>query len=405
MENTFRLSDNALGMQASEIRELMKLASKPGIIAFGGGSPDGLRFPFAEVADIEKDWSEAKKRAAFQYGATNGYPPLLEHLRKRMEAYGIDMTDQSIITTTGAQQGIYLMAKALINPGDTIIVESPTFIGALASFKSLRANFEWAPLDSDGISIDATETILKRLAKENRLPKFIYTIPNFQNPSGITLSQAKRKALLELAIKYNVPILEDDPYGELYFEGTAADYKSIKSLPGAKDMVIYLNTFSKILSPGMRLGWITGPSKIIGQIEIAKQSVDACTSSYTQVIASDYLEKGYVNGYVDKMREVYHSKCSMMMLALEKYMPKEVSWSKPTGGFFVWITLPKNIGSKALFTAALKRNVAFVTGSPFTEEGKGDGYARIAFSNCSLEDIEKGVKLLGEAMQEVAAGK
>jgi DNA-binding transcriptional MocR family regulator len=402
---TFRLSDNALGMQASEIRELMKLSSKPGIIAFGGGSPDGLRFPFAEVSEIEKEWSETKKRAAFQYGATNGYPPLLEHLRTRMISYGIDMNDQSIITTTGAQQGIYLMAKALLNPGDTIIVESPTFIGALASFKSLRAVFEWAPLESDGISIEATKAILQRLKKEERLPKFIYTIPNFQNPSGITMSQNKRKALLELAIEYGVPILEDDPYGELYFDGSASDYKPIKTLPGAKGIVIYLNTFSKILSPGMRLGWITGPSSLIGQLEIAKQSIDACTSSYTQVIASDYLEKGYVNGYVDKMRDVYRSKCAMMLLSLGKYMPKSVSWSKPTGGFFVWLTLPGNVSSRALFNAALSRNVAFVTGSPFTEEGKGDGYARLAFSNCTLEDIEKGVKLLSEAFQEVAAGK
>ncbi len=400
MNQLYKLSDNAVGMQASEIRELMKLSAKPGIIAFGGGSPDSLRFPFDEVATIVSAWTEEKRRAAFQYGATNGYPPLLNGLRARMAAIGINMDAQDVITTTGAQQGIYLIAKTLINPGDAVIVESPTFIGALASFKSLRASIEWAPVESDGLSINAVKLILEKSIKNGKLPKFIYTIPNFQNPSGITMSQRKRKELLALALEYGVLILEDDPYGELYFDGSATDYLPIKALSGAENIVIYLNTFSKILSPGMRLGWVTGEESFIRQLEIAKQSIDACTSTYTQVIAADYLEKGFVNGYVSKMRDVYRSKCAMMLLSLEKHMPPDVAWSKPVGGFFVWVTLPDRVSSRSLFATALERGVAFVTGSPFTEEGKGDQYMRLAFSNCSNEDIERGVKILGELLAE-----
>ncbi|MFH0921500.1 MAG: PLP-dependent aminotransferase family protein [Fibrobacterota bacterium] len=395
----FRYSDNARHMQASEIRELMKLASRPGIIALGGGSPDGKSFPVAEVAGILKGLTDAETRAAFQYGTTGGYPPLLEQLRKRMAGQGLSLAGQQVQITTGAQQGLYLTAKALLNPGDTVLLESPSFIGAVAAFKSLRADLAWAPLQNDGMDVSAAEAILKKLSAEGRLPKFIYTIPNFQNPAGLTMSQAKRKALLALALHYNVPILEDDPYGELYFEGMAADYAPIKKLPGAESCVLYLNTFSKILSPGMRLGWITGPEALVAQLEIAKQSVDACSSSYTQVIAERYLAKGFVQGYVEKMRDIYRSKCNLMLLALKKHLPPQASWSVPQGGFFVWVTLPEGISARTLFDRALKRNVAFVTGAPFCEAGKGDHYARLAFSNASFDDIEKGVQIIGQEMK------
>ncbi len=397
----FKLSENARNMQASEIRELMKLASKPGIITFAGGNPDSTGFPVHEVTGIINNWNDQKNRAAFQYGATNGYPILLDLISKRMLSKNIPMEGQKNIITTGAQQAIYLMSKMLINPGDKIIVESPSFIGAIASFKSLRADIEWVPLEEDGISVIELEKTLLRLIKENKLPKFIYTIPNFQNPAGLTMSQDKRRAFLDLALEYSVPVIEDDPYGELYFEGKEKDYAPIKTLPGGEDAVVLINTFSKILSPGMRLGWITCCSEVAAQAEIAKQSVDACSNSYTQVIAADYLENGYVDSYVNSMRKVYGEKAICMLSALKNHLPQECSWSKPKGGFFIWITLPEQIGAKALFDSCIRKNVAFVTGHAFCEPGKGDHFIRLAFSNASILDIEKGIEIIGKTMKEM----
>ena len=399
----FKLSDNARGMQVSEVRELMKMGSRPGIINLAGGNPDAESFPVREVTGIIDAWTDAKARAAFQYGATSGYPPLLDLLARRMHAQGVPMQEQKILVTTGAQQALYLTAKTLINPGDTILVESPTFIGAIAAFKSLRAELEWVPLEEDGLSITETEKTLKRLLKENRVPKFIYTIPNFQNPAGLTLSQEKRRALLQLALEYAVPILEDDPYGELFFEGKREDYLPIKVLDGAEKSVILVNTFSKILSPGMRLGWITGDESIVAQAEIAKQSVDACSNSYTQVVAADYLETGMVETYVQSMRAIYREKAQCMLAALGKHMPPSCTWSTPKGGFFIWVTLPQNIGAKALFEQCIKKNAAFVTGHAFCEAGKGDRYIRLAFSNSTLTNIEKGVEIIGNTMKEMSA--
>lgn len=396
----FRLSDNAKGMQASEIRELMKLASKPGIITFAGGNPDGAGFPVNEVTSIINQWSETKAKDAFQYGATTGFPPLISLLQKRMQAQGLSMSGQKVLITTGAQQALYLLAKSLINPGDTIIAESPSFIGAIAAFKSLRADIRWVKLESDGMAIPDLKNTLQKLAQESRLPKFIYVIPNFQNPAGLTTSQAKRRQILDLALKFGVPIIEDDPYGELFFSGIAEDYSPIKKLSGAEEAVVLINTFSKILSPGMRLGWMTGSESLVGQAEIAKQSVDACSNSYTQVVAADYLEKGYVEGYVKSMRQVYGEKAACMLSAMEKHFPGACSWSKPKGGFFIWVTLPTSIGAKALFEACIKKNVAFVTGHAFCEAGQGDRFIRLAFSNAPLSNIEKGIEIIGQTMKE-----
>lgn len=396
----FRISDGAKAFKASEIRELMKLANKPGIISFAGGMPDAEHFPVEEVTGIINSWTPEKKKAAFQYGATNGYPPLLDILQKRMGPKNILMQGQRIIITTGAQQAIYLLSKVLLNPGDKIIVESPTFIGAIASFKSFQADMEWITLEDDGMSVIEAEKKIVELLRTGKPPKFIYTIPNFQNPAGISMSQEKRKRLLDIAVKYRVPILEDDPYGDLYFEGKEKDFAPIKSLTGAREIVVYLNTFSKILSPGMRLGWVTGSEEIIAKMEVAKQSVDACSSSYTQVIAADYLEKGYVENYIAAMRPIYGEKCAAMLMALENRMPPDIKWSRPKGGFFVWLTLPENIRATEVFKRVVVQGVAFVTGAAFCKEGRGESHIRLAFSNSSLEEIEKGVEIIGKTLSE-----
>ena len=395
----FEFSATEQSLKVSEIRELMKLSGRPGLISFAGGMPDADHFPSGEVAAVIRAWDGAKQKAAYQYGPTRGYPPLLDALHARMAARGISMAGQQVIVTTGAQGAIYLIARVLLNPGDRVVVESPTFIGALASFAACRARLEWVPLENDGMDMDALEKKLNALARKKALPRFIYTIPNFQNPAGISMSRPKRKRLLFLARKFNVPVLEDDPYGELYFSGQKEDTLPIKALKGARGHVLYVNTFSKILSPGMRLGWIIGPRDFIQRIERAKQSIDACSPSFSQVVARDYLSQGHADGYIGRMRKIYGEKCAAMVNALEAHMPDGVTFSRPGGGFFVWVGLPGRATGRALFKKVIKRNVAFATGTPFCEPGRGGGFIRLAFSNAQVSDIQKGVEIIGNALK------
>lgn len=393
--NLFRLSENAKAMQASEIRELMKLASKPGIITFAGGNPDGNSFPVREVTEIINQWTEIKNRNAFQYGATTGNPHLLDLLHKRMLSQNISMEGQKILVTTGAQQSLYLLAKALINPGDKIIAESPSFIGAIASFKSLRADIEWAPLEDDGVFVTELEKILRRLVKEDRLPKFIYTIPNFQNPAGLTLSQEKRKALLQLALEYGVPILEDDPYGELRFRGEAPP--PLAALDDA-GLVVRLGTFSKTLAPGMRIGWLVGPPPLVAALATARQAADLHTATLAQRATALLLSRFDYDGHVQLLRRVYGERCLAMLDALGRHLPAGSRWTIPEGGLFTWVTLPPGLDATALFTAALREKVAFVPGATFYAADPKPEMLRLNYSNRSPELIEEGMARLGRVL-------
>jgi len=402
MEYQNIFSDSASKMKASKIRELMKYASMPGVISFGGGSPDPLNFPFAEVKDIINKWDDKKAGAAMQYGGTEGYPPLIEKIAERMkDKKNIDLTGQKIQITTGGQQGVFLLSKILLNPDDIVLVEEPSFIGAMASFLSHQARLVGVPLKNDGVDCEALEQTVIDLAKSNKKPKFFYTIPNFQNPGGSTLSMGKRKKIYEISKKYDLIVLEDDPYGDLYFNGEEKDYLPIKSL-GADAPIVYMGSFSKILCPGFRLGWLLGDGTLIDKAALAKQSVDACSTSFGQFVAYDYLASGAIDGYLSKMRSVYRTKKDFMIEAIRKYFPKEARYTEPNGGFFIYVDLPEGVSGEALFKKTMEKKIAFVTGEAFhIDPVEGDKHIRLSFSNSSKEEIEKGIAVIAEEMNNV----
>lgn len=389
-------------MKASKIRELMKFASMPNVISFAGGMPDPLNFPFTDVKNIINSWDQQKAIFAMQYGSTEGFPLLVEILKKRMkEKKGIDLNNQNLIITTGGQQAIFLISRVLIDTDDIIFVEEPSFIGAMASFLSCLGNLIGIPLEKDGVDINLLEKKILELAKKGKKAKFFYTIPNFQNPTGVTLSQEKRKRLYEISQKYNLIIIEDDPYGDLYFSGQEEDYAPIKSY-GNDSPIVYIGSFSKILCPGFRLGWIIGDNQIIEKVALAKQSVDACSSSFGQVLAFDYLEKNLIDNYLYKMKKIYNEKKNIMIKKIQEYMPNLVKYTNPNGGFFIYIDLPDNVSGEKLFYNTIKDNVAFVTGEPFhTDSKEGDRHIRLSFSNSSEQQIDFGIKVIGEAIKNL----
>lgn len=401
MEYTDKYSKGSRKMKASKIRELMKYAAMPDVISFSGGMPDPDNFPINDVNEIITGWDSTKAKQAMQYGPTTGYPPLVENLKRRMEdKKGIELKGQELIITTGAQQGLFLLSRVFLDPGDTILVEEPSFIGGVASFLACQAELISIPLLDDGLDLVELEKRIEKLTLEGRAPKFIYTIPNFQNPSGVTLSQSKRRGLYELAIKYSLPIIEDDPYGDLYFEGSEADYMPIKSL-GNEAPIIYVGSFSKILGPGLRLGWILGDKEVIDRAGLVKQSIDACSASFSQVVASDYLEKNIVEKYLEKMRAVYKGKRDEMLAEIKKHFPSSIKHTEPKGGFFIYVELPQHISGEELFKAAIEEKVAFVTGEPFhLNKEEGDRRLRLAYSNSSSEDIKKGIEVIGRLLNE-----
>lgn len=389
-------------MKASKIRELMKYTSMPDIVSFAGGNPDPENFPFADVLSIINKWDKRKLKIAMQYGTTNGFPPLLDKLKKRMsELKKINLENQELFITTGGQQSINLVSTAFINKDDIILAEEPTFIGAIAAFLAHEAKIIGIPIENDGVNIGILEDKIKALSKDGKKPKFFYTIPNFQNPSGVTMSQEKRKKIADLSKKYNLLIVEDDPYGELYFSGTEKDYMPIKSLD-KNASIIYISTFSKILCPGFRLGWTVADHPVIEKMSLAKQSADACSTTFGQVIAYDYLESNAIDNYLSTMRKVYRSKKELMYAKLVEFFPKEVKFTNPNGGFFIYAELPKKISAEALFKKVIEKKVAFTTGEPFhTDLEEGDRRIRLAFSNSSEEEIIKGIQIIGEELKKM----
>lgn len=400
IENKF--SSVTLKMKSSKIRELMKYASMPGVVSLAGGLPDPANFPFDEVKSIINKWDDKKVVHAMQYGSTQGYPPLIDILTKRMlDKKNINMGGQSLIITTGGQQSIFLLSRIFVDPDDVIIVEEPSFIGAMAAFLSNSANLAGVPLEDDGVNIDALEKKLKELKDNGKKVKFFYTIPNFQNPAGVTMSQKKRKALYDLAIKYELVIVEDDPYGDLYFTENEDNYKPIKSL-GNDAEIIYISSFSKILCPGFRLGWMVADDIIIDKVGLAKQSADACSSSFGQVIAYDYLESNLIDNYLTKMRKVYREKKEFMLKNIVENIPKEVTSTNPEGGFFLYLNLPEGLSADAVFKKSFEEKVAFVTGEPFHVDSKeGDRHIRLSYSNPTNEEMSTGIRVIGKSIKNL----
>ncbi|MEM5782323.1 MAG: PLP-dependent aminotransferase family protein, partial [Candidatus Aenigmatarchaeota archaeon] len=336
-------------MKASEIRELLKLTEDPEIISFGGGMPSPKSFPIKFVEKITRKVLKKHGEQALQYGPTEGITSLRETLIKRMKkTRKIKCNLKQIIITTGSQQALDLTSKIFINPGDYIVVECPTYIGALTAFNAYQPNYIPISMDENGMKTDELEEKIK--ANKDKTIKFIYTIPTFQNPAGVSLSLERRKHLLEIAEKYNILILEDEAYSELNYSGK--NYPSLKSMD-KNDLVIYTHTFSKVLSPGFRLGWIVGNEEIIRKIAIAKQGADLCTNMFVQFIAEEYIKSGLIDKQIPKIREMYKRKRDIMLRSLEKYFPKGSSWTKPDGGMFIWAKLPEKINTKEMFEDAV----------------------------------------------------
>lgn len=388
-------------IKSSAIRELLKLTQKPEIISFAGGLPAGELFPTERFAEACKKVLAENARVALQYGPTEGYQPLREMISQNLNRYGIPASPENVLITSGSQQALDLIAKLLINRGDRILTEAPTYLGALQAFNVFGARYVTVPIDHDGIRTDLLEEALRSG------PKFMYLLPNFQNPGGVTMSLIRRKEIVELSNRYGVPIIEDDPYGQLRFEGehnpplVLLDRVNMHSDPTYQlGNIIYLSTFSKTLAPGLRLGWIVAPPDVIGKLVQLKQSADLHTSTFNQVVAYEVARDGFIDEHVRTIRRVYKERRDVMLQAMDEFFPKEVEWTRPQGGLFLWVTLPEGMDCDCLFKAAVDQNVAFVPGYCFFPE-EADGYRnfRLNFSASNPEQICEGIRRLSVAIK------
>jgi 2-aminoadipate transaminase len=399
-----RYAQRIEGMSCSAIRELLKITENPKIISFAGGLPAPEVFPFREIEQAFSRIIKAEKTlgaVSLQYGPSDGYLPLRQMLGSYPPHTSHNLAVENIIITSGSQQALDLLGKIFINQGDRILVESPTYMGALQAWNAYGAEYITIPSDQDGMQMDQLECALRSG------PKFIYVLPNFQNPTGVTLSLERRIKLVELADKFGIPIVEDDPYGQLRFEGE--DLPSIYTLDqqlhtrkgsSGQGNVIYLSTFSKILSPGMRLGWVVAPAEVNQALVLAKQGADLHTSSIAQVIAYEVGKDGFIERHIQLIRDVYSKRRDTMLEGLDKYMPKEVQWTKPHGGLFLWVTLPEDMNSEDIFPVAIANEVAYVPGKAFHPHGDGLNTMRLNFSYSNPETIELGISRLGKVFLE-----
>ncbi len=383
-------------IRSSEIRDLMKLASRPDIISFAGGMPNNDLFPVAEVDEIMKQMNPEVKKLAFQYGPTSGYPPLLETLKIYLKSKGLPVDENRLMITTGSMQAINIMGMEFIDPGDLVLTETPSFIGGIAVFKSFQARIQGIPLQNDGIDLEKLAQIL-----EKEHPKMLYVIPNFHNPAGIIYSKEKRLKLLEMLDGKNIILLEDDAYNELYFNEISKSLTQPIMAMNNKDVpIVYTGSFSKILGPGFRLGWMLAPPEIYEKAQIIKQSIDACSPTFTQVIANDFLQKGYLVSYLEKIRKEYAERKKIMQQALLKYMPAEVNWHEPQGGFYYWLKLPLGVDAADIVKDSIKNGAVFVTGRTFDPAAQNKNHMRLAYSNMAKNQIDEGVKIIAQAVKQ-----
>jgi 2-aminoadipate transaminase len=397
---TERYASRVQQMQSSAIREILKITQRPDIISFAGGLPAPELFPSQQIIDASRRALENHGVMALQYGITEGYPPLRELIVAHMERQGVRCNIGNILITSGSQQALDLLGKILIDPGDHIIVEQPTYLGALQAWDVYGSKYITVPTDDDGMLTDELERVLQA-----NKAKFIYAMPTFQNPMGISTPSNRRKAIVELAIHYNIPIVEDDPYGQLRYEGE--DELPLIALDAqdrgdglANGNVIYLSTFSKTLCPGFRVAWVVAPEDVIFRMVQAKQGSDLHTSTFSQVVAYETARDGFVEKHVEEIRRVYRERRDLMLGLLEELFPPGVTWTHPKGGLFLWIRLPEGMNSTELLQKAVEQKVAFVPGSPFHPLGGGDNTMRINFSNATSEQIEEGVKRLAAVIKE-----
>ncbi len=394
MEYVF--SDNLASLKPSAIREIFKSLSDPSIISFAAGNPSPLSFPSKDLGEIAADIFENHATAALQYSITEGYPPLRTAVADRLSRiFGIGRDFDTTIITSGGQQGLELTCRALCNPGDVVLCENPSFIGALNAFRAVGAKTVGIPLHEDGI--DPAD--LEKALAEHPNTKMIYLIPTFQNPAGITTSEEKRRAVYEIARRHSVVILEDNPYGELRFAGE--DVPTIKSMD-EDGIVVYCSSFSKILSAGMRVGFVCAPDKLVQKMVVAKQCEDVHTNILFQMLCHRYMTERDMDGHIAGIRALYREKCNLMLDCLDKHMPKEIRYTRPEGGLFIWCTLPDSISMNDFVKRAIERKVAVVPGSAFNCDTEAPSQSfRLNYSTPSDEDIRRGIQILGELAGEM----
>ncbi|CAB4914662.1 unannotated protein [freshwater metagenome] len=384
-------------MTSSVMRDLMAITERPEVISLAGGLPDTSTFPPETMAAVMARVASGSSARALQYGPTNGLLQTRETVVRVMAASGAIADPDDILITTGGQQVIDLVCKALIDPGDVIVAEGPTYPGAVPAFTAYEADVVQVSMDDEGMRVDELEETLDRLEREGRRPKFIYTIPTFQNPGGVTLSLPRRKRLVEVAREREILVLEDDPYGLLRFEGEPLP--TLFELDGGH-FVIYAGTFSKILSPGVRLGWAVAPRPVLEKLNLGAQESTLCPSSFTQLFVCAYFEGDGWRAYVDELIGLYRRRRDVMLEALERYMPEGASWTRPQGGLFVWATMPDFLDTTDLLALALSHNVAFVPGRGAYLDGRGGASMRLNFSGSTEDEIREGIARIGALVRE-----
>ncbi|MBT2332784.1 PLP-dependent aminotransferase family protein [Variovorax paradoxus] len=386
-------------VETSAIRELFKLLGKPGIISFAGGFPDSAMFDVDGLKEASQKALTEEPGGALQYGATEGYEPLRTQLSAFMKTKGVDVDTSGLIVTTGSQQALDLLGKTMISPGDKVIVEGPTFLATIQCFRLYGAQLISAPIDANGVKTDE----LEKLIAEHK-PKFVYLIPTFGNPSGAMLSLERRKKVLELAVKYQTLIVEDDPYGDLYFgEAPPPSILALsKDVPGSRELLAHCGSLSKVLSPGLRIGWMIAPAELLAKATMCKQFSDAHTSTFAQATAAQYLKSGRMPATLAHVREVYGQRAQAMGAALQRELGDAVSFTQPQGGLFFWARLTGANGKLAdaneLARRAIEKLVAFVPGAPFYAEKPDPATLRLSFATADVAKIEEGVKRLGQAL-------
>ena len=391
-------------LQGSAIRELFKVTARPGTISLAGGLPASEIFPTEQLASVTQQILQKQGQQALQYGATEGYTPLRELLAHQLHLQGLNVSRDHILITSGSQQGLDLLGKILVNPGDRLLVESPTYMGALQSFHPYEPTYLTVRSDEEGIIPGELESALQQH------PAFLYALPTFQNPSGISFTLERRRQLIDLAARYETPIIEDDPYSQLRFEGEPEP--SLLALENARQQqgeqrnqpyegnVVLLNTFSKVLAPGLRVAWMVGPAQVIRKLVLAKQGADLQTATLNQMIAYELTRTGFLEEHVPHIRQLYRERRDAMLAALTEYFPDNASWTHPQGGLFVWVTLPESIDTTQLLKEALEERIAFVPGAAFHANGGGSNTMRLSFSNVNPEQIEQGISRLGRLLHK-----
>ena len=396
------LSRAAGTMEESPIRKMgMVTARVPDLISFAPGYPSPDTFPWDDFREITHELLGARDGTTLQYGPTRGFKPLLEAVRGVLRGRGIDAAMDDLLVTTGSQQGLDLVGRVLLDPGDVALVELPAYTGAIAAFRNVQAELAGVHQESDGIDLDDLDRVIARVRAQGKRVRFLYVVPNFQNPTGLLLAREKRRRLLEAARRHDILIIEDDPYGDLYFTDTAApsDTRPIKA-DDREGRVVYLSSFSKTLAPGYRVAWVAAPAALAAKFEVAKQAADICTGALDQRVIWQAIERGVLAAQGPRLRAVYQHKRTVMERALRQHLGDVVTWPEPRGGFFVWVTAPPTVDAEALLERAMRHRVIFVVGNAFHVDGSGANTLRLSFSAPTPDRIEEGVQRLSLALRE-----